>query len=157
MTSVISVDKKILHLSIFYVDNKNEWNSIMDFVDRIDSVLKEKNIKRAAMCEAVGIDSSIMSVWKKRGTIPAADVAIRIADFLSVSIIWLVTGKAEVVQENFNLSEDEQIIIKMYRYNSNEEKSAIFYQLFINIKNTCPDVSFISYLTESMKKNNYIG
>lgn len=65
----------------------------MDFVDRIDLKLKERNLKRASLCEEVNITHSALTDWKKRGTIPSADVCFRIAEYLEVSAEWLVTGK----------------------------------------------------------------
>ena len=65
----------------------------MDFVERIDQKLKEKNLKRAAMLEDIGIDTSIMTAWKKRGTIPSGDICLKIAEYLGVSVEWLVRGK----------------------------------------------------------------
>ncbi|WP_443741415.1 helix-turn-helix domain-containing protein [Treponema berlinense] len=65
----------------------------MDFVERIDLLLKEKNLKRSALCEAVEIDSTSISVWKKRGTIPSGDVCVKIAKYLNVDAEYLITGQ----------------------------------------------------------------
>lgn len=65
----------------------------MDFVERIDLLLKEKNLKRSALCEAVEIDSTSISVWKKRGTIPSGDVCVKIAKYLNVDVEYLITGQ----------------------------------------------------------------
>jgi len=64
----------------------------MAIVGRIDNLVKEKKSTRSILAGAVGITPQTISAWNTRGTIPAADVAIRIADFLGVSVYWLVTG-----------------------------------------------------------------
>lgn len=87
----------------------------MDFVGRIDFKLTEKNIKRAAMCQDIGIDTSIITAWKKRGTIPAGDVCLKIADYLGVSVEWLITGKEkeDVKTENITVSKMENALKKI--------------------------------------------
>ena len=64
-------------------------------VARIDTVLQSKNLKRVDMCRELGIATSIMSTWKARNSFPAADTALRIADFLGVPFRWLVAGECE--------------------------------------------------------------
>ena len=87
----------------------------MDFVGRIDLKLTEKNIKRAAMCQDVGIDTSIITAWKKRGTIPAGDVCVKTANYLGVSVEWLITGKEkeEAKTEKASVSKKEQVQKKL--------------------------------------------
>lgn len=63
------------------------------FVERIDQILKEKNIKRQALADAIGIDSSNFAHWKTKNYLPEVTIAYKIAQFLKVSIEWLLTGK----------------------------------------------------------------
>ena len=64
-----------------------------DFVDRIDVLLKARNLKRSALCDALGLSSTSITDWNRRGTIPSADVAIMIARYLGVSVEFLVLGE----------------------------------------------------------------
>lgn len=64
----------------------------MDFVERIDELLKAKNLKRAALCDDLGLTHSAITDWKKRGTIPAGDVCVKIARYLDVDVEYLITG-----------------------------------------------------------------
>jgi DNA-binding Xre family transcriptional regulator len=41
----------------------------MDFVDKIDQLLIEKNLKREVLAEYIGVTPSVFSMWKKRGII----------------------------------------------------------------------------------------
>ena len=80
-------------------------------VGRIDSALQQRNLKRVDMCLQLGIATSIMSTWKARNSFPAADTAVRIADFLGVSFRWLVTGDNGC---NFDSSENDLEFKKKY-------------------------------------------
>ena len=64
-----------------------------EIVMRIDSRLKEQNLKRKALAEKVGISVQPFTAWSKQGSIPAADTAYYIARELGVSVEWLLTGR----------------------------------------------------------------
>ena len=96
----------------------------MDFVDRIDEKLKEKNLKRAAMLEDIGVDTSIMTAWKKRGTIPSGDVCLKIAQYLDVSPEWLLGGEERKGGESV-LSEEEKSFLHQFKNLTEEQKSAL--------------------------------
>ena len=51
-----------------------------DFVKRIDSILQEKNLKRAALCSELELSSTSITDWARRGTVPAG-------------VEWLISGK----------------------------------------------------------------
>lgn len=84
----------------------------MDFVERIDLLLKEKNLKRSALCEAVEIDSTSISVWKKRGTIPSGDVCVKIAKYLNVDVEYLITGSQKKEPEKVQAKTDNSFILQ---------------------------------------------
>lgn len=105
-----------------------------EFVKKIDEILKEKNIKRSALCEDVGLTHSALTDWSKRNTIPAADVAFKIADYLNVSCRWLVTGIEEkgiansdrnLLQDFHDLTVDQQesILMMIQGYKTKNESS----------------------------------
>jgi transcriptional regulator with XRE-family HTH domain len=61
-------------------------------VDRIDECLKYRNLKRLALCEAVGITTTAITHWSTRKGLPSADTAVLIARYLDVSVDWLIFG-----------------------------------------------------------------
>lgn len=65
----------------------------LGFVDRIEQQLLRKNLKRTAFARSVGVTNQAFTDWKRRGTIPAADTALRIADALDIDLRWLITGE----------------------------------------------------------------
>lgn len=63
-----------------------------DFVDRIDSLLSQHNKNRNDIYNDLGIAKNIIGQWKQRGTIPSADTALKIAQYLNTSVEYLLTG-----------------------------------------------------------------
>jgi transcriptional regulator with XRE-family HTH domain len=64
----------------------------MTFIERLEMLLKEKGISQKSLAEYIGIRNPSISEWKKEGTIPRADIAIKIAEYLNVSVEYLITG-----------------------------------------------------------------
>ena len=91
-----------------------------DFVLRIDSVLKKLNLKRASLCSDLGLSSTAITDWARRGTVPAGDICLKIADYLKVSAVWLITGKEE------GMSNEEKKLLTIYQKLSAEQKDTIW-------------------------------
>lgn len=94
----------------------------MDFIDRIDEKLKEKQLKRLTLCDELGITHSAISDWKRRNTIPAADVCLKIADYLDVSVEWLVTGKEKTAPQ---YTKEEQNLLRKYNDLTDGQKRSV--------------------------------
>ncbi len=60
-----------------------------ELVQKIDNLLKEQNLKRQALADFCGINSYTISDWNRHGNLPSAEVGLKIAIFLGVSIEWL--------------------------------------------------------------------
>ena len=58
-----------------------------------EMLLKQKNITASEVSKATGIASSTLSEWKSGKHQPSADKLRRIADFLEVTVDYLMTGK----------------------------------------------------------------
>jgi transcriptional regulator with XRE-family HTH domain len=79
-------------------------------VVRIDTLLNELGQNRKVLVGLGGIKSvQTITDWNERGTIPRADVALAIADYLGVSVRWLLTGEDEK-----GLSRDERNLLAKY-------------------------------------------
>lgn len=65
----------------------------MNFSERLENLLIEKNIKRTALASDIGILNQSISDWKRRNTIPSADIVLKIANYLGVSMEYLITGE----------------------------------------------------------------
>lgn len=56
-------------------------------------LLEEKGLKAADVTRATGIKSPVFSEWKKGKSKPNTEKMIKIANFLDVSVEYLLTGK----------------------------------------------------------------
>ena len=58
-----------------------------------EKLLKEKGVKAADVCRATGIKSPVFADWKKGKSSPNVDKLILLANYFSVSVEYLRTGK----------------------------------------------------------------
>ena len=79
----------------------------MNFWETVDSELKYQNKERKDLAKVAGFDVSNIGKGMKNGSIPLADTAVRIAQFLNVSVEYLVSGGKSIgYNGNDNLSDD---------------------------------------------------
>ncbi|MBR6081195.1 MAG: helix-turn-helix transcriptional regulator [Treponema sp.] len=84
------------------------------FAERLERLIKEKKLTQIVVADTVGIRRPTISDWKKNGSYPTADVAVKIAKLLEVSVEYLITGKEDnpYIEENKNLKEKIQKAIE---------------------------------------------
>ena len=80
----------------------------MNFWETVDSELKYQNKERKDLANAAGFDVSNIGKVIKNGGVPLADTAVRIAQFLNVSVEYLVSGGKSLGSEKNELSSDFQ-------------------------------------------------
>ncbi len=75
------------------------------FTERIDNLLKEKKKTKKELFNHIGISSQSFYDWKNRNTIPAADIAVKIAQYLNTTVEYLITGNKSnpLIDENKEL------------------------------------------------------
>ena len=83
----------------------------MTISQRIFFELKNKGKKHKELAEYTGISTSAISAWNKNNTNPAAENLSTIADFLGVSLEYLITGK----EKSPSLPEDELELLTYYK------------------------------------------
>lgn len=86
----------------------------MFIINNLLSLLEEKGLKQADLCEAIGISSSTMTNWKNRGTDPPAKYIVPICEFLDISPYLLLTGK-EKSSPTVELEQNEVEMIEIFR------------------------------------------
>lgn len=84
----------------------------MLIIERIYHELEKQNLKASALCSHVGISTAQLSTWKKRGTDPKAIYIPKIAEFLSVSPNYILTGKKDEGWQPTVTNKDEKDIKK---------------------------------------------
>ena len=92
----------------------------LQIVERISSVCRQRGIVRKEVSEALNLPDNCFSNWSARGTVPAGDICIKIADYLKVSAEWLITGKEE------GLSNEEEKLLSIYQKLSPDQKDTIW-------------------------------
>jgi len=85
-------------------------------VDRIDTKLSEIGMSRTDLTAEIKkkkgkIALNTLANWSKRKTVPAADIALFIADTLKCSVRWLITGDDK--EEIYTL--EEKTLISDYK------------------------------------------
>lgn len=83
----------------------------MEIIERIYQTLSEKDKKAYELCEKLNIRTSTMSTWKARTNDPPAKYMKTIADFLGVSLDYLMTGQEAPVRKTTTPEEDELLAL----------------------------------------------
>ena len=65
----------------------------MEIIERISDLLAERDKTAVELCKALDIQTSTMSTWKTRKKVPPARYMPAIANFLCVSLEYLLTGQ----------------------------------------------------------------
>jgi transcriptional regulator with XRE-family HTH domain len=69
------------------------------FIERFERLCNSKGILKSEIAHSCGISQNGISTWKVTGTIPRADVAVRLADCLGVTVEYLITGKMKNIDD----------------------------------------------------------
>lgn len=111
----------------------------MEIIERITQTLKEKDKLAVDLCKVLDIQTSTMSTWKTRNSDPPAKYMKPIADFLGVSLDYLLTGQDTPVKKYTTQEEDE--LLRLFRALPEAKK----YEFVGELK------GFLKAVTESQK------
>lgn len=65
------------------------------FLQRVLEEMDFLQVSKAELSRAIEVPDSTVRSWFKKDSIPAADTALKIADFLNVPLEYLITGKKD--------------------------------------------------------------
>ncbi|MCQ2241221.1 helix-turn-helix transcriptional regulator [Treponema sp.] len=65
----------------------------IELVEILDFLLEKKGISRRQFCSQIDIPPSTIAAWKHKNILPNTELICKVADFLNVSIDWLVNGE----------------------------------------------------------------
>lgn len=83
------------------------------FLQRVLEEMDFLQVSKAELSRAIEVPDPTVRSWFTKDSIPAADTALRIADFLNVSLEYLVTGKKDESKKNkIELSDFEKNLLK---------------------------------------------
>ena len=84
----------------------------LEFIDRVEKLIEKKGVTKKDFAAKIGITQQAIYDWKKRQTIPSADIAVKIANYLNTSVEYLVTGSEPGIKTK--IPKDLQEIINKY-------------------------------------------
>ena len=67
----------------------------INFGERVEQLLKERQIKPFDFYNSIGIVPQNFYDWKKKGSNPNAGTALKVAQFFGVTVEYLLTGKTD--------------------------------------------------------------
>lgn len=84
-------------------------------------LLDEKGLKNADVSRATKISNMTLSDWKNGKSTPKQDKLLKIADFLGVSVEYLMTGKEPLIESLYS-DENSELLLKVHtRINHDED------------------------------------
>ena len=117
----------------------------MDIYDRIHQIMVSKNITAATVCKNTGISSALMTQWKQRKQNPSGTKLQKVADYLGVSVDYLLgrdsndtqSGKSSNEESDkksasaaIELTENESNLLTAYRQLNAEGKTRAEHSIF---------------------------
>lgn len=109
----------------------------MNFWEVVDSEREYKNLSRKELAYLADFSVNSIPTGIARGSIPAADVAYRIAKVLGVSVEYLLLGeKSQNQQKITDSNKNNEIIERSKKYTKNYELIENFEKLPEEIKKT---------------------
>lgn len=97
----------------------------IDVFDRVNSELRKKRIKKEFLASVCGCSDSSISAWANGTRTPSCTYMARIADYLDVSLEWLLFGKEK--ETDGDLSTEERELVDAYRHLSSQSKIVILF------------------------------
>jgi transcriptional regulator with XRE-family HTH domain len=64
----------------------------VELIKRIDDTLKKHDKKRKDLCDYCSISTQAITNWSNRGSVPSIEIIMKAAEYLQVSLYWLLTA-----------------------------------------------------------------
>lgn len=96
-----------------------------------DKLLKEKGISAYKVSKETGVSTSTLSNWKNGEYVPKANKLQKIADYLDVSLEFLMTGKEDV--NYLYTDENAEIMIKITEEIRKDKKTAERFYRYLSL------------------------
>ena len=93
----------------------------MDFATNFKKICLAKGTSPTRVCIDLGLSTSKVALWNG-GSIPKADVLIKIAKHLECSVMDFFADEVDMQKMEFSLDADEKDIIKLFRKLTRKEK-----------------------------------
>lgn len=87
---------------------------IMELNERIFHLLNQNKQTSKELSKYINIKPSSISAWKNNGSFPSSKHIVKIAEFLAVSIEFLLTGKDDSIDRLPPLDPDQEELLTLY-------------------------------------------
>lgn len=91
--------------------------------ERMDALLKEKGKTEQGLADHLKISKNSVRMWKYKQAVPPKKYIEKIAEFLGVSVSFLLTGVPDLKEDE--VSSDIQVLISLYSKLDDLRKSEI--------------------------------
>lgn len=116
----------------------------MSFFENVKAELKSQKLRIADLSRGASIPDGTLRTYDRRGALPSIDVAVKIAEYLGVSLDYLATGQAA---KDFTLTHEERELVLQFRRLDDRDKNAI----------TTLCESLLSQYSDSTKRTITVG
>lgn len=98
----------------------------MSFAERLESLLKERQITAYKLAKEIGVAQTQVSSWK-RGNLPSFENVVTLSAYFQVSIDYLMTGEQASADNRLYLTEKERDLIEQFRKLTQYEQDDVYY------------------------------
>lgn len=107
-----------------------------DVLKRIEILRIERDMTATQIIEAIGVEKSTYSTWKRKDRTPDAPTIVKIAKFFGVSTDYILTG------EGYDIPEEEKKLIMLYEeLNEEGARMLIEYAEFLQTRYIKSDIA----------------
>ena len=96
-------------------------------MENLKRIRKEKNITQIRLSVAVEISQETISAYENGKALPSAETLIKIADFLDVSIDYLLGRTDNPIVNTINNNEDSELLNIYHKLNKEQKNDIITY------------------------------
>ena len=96
-----------------------------EFSKRVKEELSYLNKTQADLARFLNVSQSSVQQWLQKGSIPAADTALKIARFLDVPLEYLIDGTRAEERKPVRLSDYEKRLLEESRELTQEDKAEL--------------------------------
>ena len=129
----------------------------MTISERIFEIMRMKNIRQKDLSKSIGIPTATISTWNTRNTSPPAEKIIEIADYLGVSVYYLLTGEEQNAvningsSNNTNIGENAVMNVPYSNLDKHDKEILEEYNK-LSLKNKAKVISYMTELEDTAEE-----
>ncbi len=129
----------------------------MTISERIFEIMRMKNIRQKDLSKSIGIPTATISTWNTRNTSPPAEKIIEIADYLGVSVYYLLKGEEQNAvningsSNNTNIGENAVMNVPYSNLDKHDKEILEEYNK-LSLKNKAKVISYMTELEDTAEE-----